>query len=174
MNELKSVIRHIPGFPKEGIVFRDITPVLANGPVFRQAVEALCAPYREAKVDVVVGVEARGFIVAPPVALALGAGFVPVRKPGKLPYKTRSVTYELEYGTDTLAIHEDAIQPGQRALLVDDLLATGGTMAACAQLVESLGGTVVACAFLVELSYLRGREKLKGYDVFSLVDYESE
>jgi len=174
MVDLKQTIRSIPDFPKPGIVFRDITTLLQNPAALRQAVDALAEHFDEGTVDVVVGAEARGFIFGPAVACRLGAGFVPIRKPGKLPYETIQVTYELEYGTDTVEVHKDAISPGQRVLMVDDLLATGGTMAACCKLVEQLGGTIVGCAFVIELSFLRGREKLAGYEVFSLVDYESE
>ena len=171
---LKDVIRNIPDFPKKGIVFRDITPLLADPAALSQAVDGLAEPFRNSRVDVVVGAEARGFIFGPAVAYRLGVGFVPVRKPGKLPYETLSESYDLEYGTDTLEIHKDGIRPGQRVLMVDDLLATGGTMAACCRLVESLGGEIVGCAFVVELSFLTGRDKLGGYEVVSLVDYESE
>ena len=174
MKDLKGLIRSIPGFPKKGIVFRDITPLLADADGFKQAVEVLAKKFKTAKPELVVGVEARGFIIGPAVALALGAGFVPVRKPGKLPYKTRSASYQLEYGTDKVEIHADAVCPGQKVLMVDDLLATGGTMAATCNLVESMGGRIVGCAFLIELSFLNGRDKLKKYDVFSLMDYKSE
>lgn len=174
MESLKNVIRNIPDFPKPGIMFRDITPILSDAEVFRQVIDAYVEKYRDAEIDVVLGAESRGFIFGPVVAYRLGVSFVPVRKKGKLPYRTKQASYELEYGTDTLEIHEDAVAPGQKALLIDDLLATGGTMAACCELVESLGGVVVACAFVVELSFLQGRERLKDYEVFAMVDYESE
>jgi adenine phosphoribosyltransferase len=171
---LKSYIRSIPGFPKEGIVFRDITPLLADGKALKESSKRIADHYKGAKPDLVVGAEARGFIFGTAVALELGVGFVPVRKPGKLPAKVLSYTYELEYGQDTLTMHWDAIKPGQRVLCVDDLLATGGTMAACAHMVESLGGKVVGCGFVVELAFLPGRKKLEKYNVFSLISYASE
>jgi len=174
MSELSNYIRSIPDFPKEGIVFRDITTLLKDGDALRRAVDELAAPFEGDGVDLVVGAEARGFILGGAVACKLGAGFVPVRKAGKLPAETIEETYELEYGTDTVALHRDAIQPGQRVLMLDDLLATGGTMAACCRMVERLEGRIVGCAFLIELSYLRGREKLGNYRVVSLIDYESE
>jgi len=172
--DLKSRIRSIPGFPKPGIVFRDITTLLQDAHALRAAVDALAKPFADEDVDTVVAAEARGFIFGGAVAVALGAGFVPVRKPGKLPAETLERTYQLEYGTDTLAIHRDAIRPGDRVLVLDDLLATGGTVAACCDLVEELGGEVVGCAFLIELSFLKGREKLPGRRVVSLIDCESE
>ena len=172
MDDLKQLIRDIPDFPKEGIVFRDITPLLANAGALRRSVQAMAEPFRGKAVDSVVGVEARGFIFAPMVAYELGVGFVPVRKPGKLPYKTRRESYELEYGTDALEIHEDAVGPGDRVLMVDDLLATGGTMQACCGMVAAMGGQVVACCFLIELAFLNGRGKLADYDVLSLLTYD--
>ena len=174
MKDLKGLIRSIPDFPKKGIVFRDITPLLADADGFKQAVEAIAKRFKAAKPEMVVGVEARGFIIGPAVALELDAGFIPVRKPGKLPYKTRSASYQLEYGTDKIEIHADAVQPGQKVLIVDDLLATGGTAAATCDLVETMGGKIVGCAFLIELSFLNGREKLNKHDVFTLIDYKSE
>jgi adenine phosphoribosyltransferase len=174
MKDLKELIRSIPDFPKKGIMFRDITPLLRDAKGFKRAVKDIAKKYAAAKPDLVVGVEARGFIIGPPVALELGAGFVPVRKRGKLPYKTKSASYQLEYGTDKVEIHADAVEPGQKVLMVDDLLATGGTMAATCDLVESMGGKIVGVAFLIELSSLKGREKLTKYDVLSLIDYESE
>ena len=174
MKDLKGLIRSIPDFPKKGIVFRDITPLLADADGFKQAVEAIAKRFKAAKPEMVVGVEARGFIIGPAVALKLDAGFIPVRKPGKLPYKTKSASYQLEYGTDKIEIHADAVQPGQKVLIVDDLLATGGTAAATCDLVETMGGKIVGCAFLIELSFLNGREKLKKHDVFTLIDYKSE
>lgn len=169
---LKSLIREIPDFPKPGILFYDITTLLKDKDGLRQTIAGLQAPYTSLSVDVVVGVEARGFIFAPALACGLQAGFVPVRKPKKLPGLRAHVTYDLEYGTDTLEIHIDAIWPGCRVLLVDDLLATGGTARATIQLIEQLGGIVVGAAFAVELTFLGGREKLAGYDVFSLIQYD--
>jgi len=174
VDPVKDAIRAVVDFPKPGIVFRDITPVLADPRLLRDVVEALAAPYRGQDVALVVGTEARGFILGPPVALALGAGFIPVRKKGKLPADTYEATYDLEYGTDTLEMHRDAIRPGTRVLMVDDLLATGGTMDACCQMVETAGGEIVACAFLVELSFLGGRARLAPRDVLALVDFASE
>jgi len=174
MSNLAEFIRDVPDFPKPGIVFKDITPLLQDAGAFRQAVAQLAEPFRGAGVDLVVAAEARGFIFGGAVACALGAGFVPVRKPGKLPADTTAEEYELEYGTDALEIHTDAVQPGQRVLLLDDLLATGGTMAATAKLVEGLGGEVAGIAFLIELNFLAGREKLKGYDLVTLIQYEGE
>lgn len=174
MRDLKAVIRSVPDFPKPGIVFRDITTLLAEPQATREAAEAITGRYSGDDIGVVVGIEARGFIFGPLVADRLGVGFAPVRKPGKLPYETISETYELEYGTDSIEIHTDAVANGQKVLIVDDLLATGGTAAACCRLVEKLGGIVAGCAFVIELSFLEGRRKLAGRDVFALVDYESE
>ncbi len=174
MDELKRHIRSVPDFPKNGIVFRDITTLLKDGAALRDAVDALVAPFADEGIELVVGIEARGFILGGAAACKLGAGFVPVRKSGKLPAQTVEKTYELEYGTDALAIHRDAVRPGQRVLMLDDLLATGGTMAASCQMVEELGGEIAACAFLIELSFLNGRDKLRRYRVVSLIDYESE
>ena len=171
MNSLKSTIREIPDWPKPGILFYDITTLLNNAQAFREAVTALIDPFRGQRIDLVMGVEARGFFFAPTVAYALGAGFVPVRKPGKLPAATNRAQYELEYGTDSLEIHRDAIRPGQRVLIVDDLIATGGTAKAVADLVRKMGGTVVGLAFLVELEFLKGRDKLEGYNVTSILKY---
>ena len=171
--ELKKLIREVPDWPKKGIVFYDITTLLKNADGLRGLIDGIVANYASHAVDVVLGVEARGFIFAPAVAYRLNAGFVPVRKPGKLPSETTKVSYALEYGEDSLEIHKDAIQPGQRVLIVDDLLATGGTAAACVKLVEGLGGHVVGAAFAVELLFLPGRKKLEGVDVFSLLEYES-
>ena len=173
MNELKSLIREIPDYPKPGILFYDLTTLLKDQSGFRLLVDRLCGHYAHRKVDIVVGIEARGFIFAPALAYRLGAGFVPVRKPKKLPAKTAQVSYELEYGTDTLEIHEDAIRPGQHVLVSDDLLATGGTAAATVQLVQRLGGQVTGASFAVELTFLNGRAKLPGLDVFSLIKYDS-
>lgn len=174
MDHVKAAIRGVVDFPRPGVVFRDITPVLADARLLRDVVEALAEPYRDQRVDLVVGAEARGFILGPAVALALGTGFIPVRKRGKLPCETYEVSYDLEYGTDTLEMHRDAIAPGAQVLMVDDLLATGGTMAACCQMVEQAGGQIVGCAFLVELSFLGGRAKLAPRPVFALVDFASE
>ncbi len=171
---LEAFIRDVVDFPKEGIVFKDITPMLADPAALKDAVAQLAAPYRDTHVDVVVGMESRGFIFGPAVACELGAGFVPTRKPGKLPADTISETYELEYGTDTLEIHADAIKPGQKVLMVDDLIATGGTMKAACELVKKLGGEIVGAAFVVELSFLNGRDKLPGIDVMSLMQVDGE
>ncbi len=170
--ELRSKIRDIKDFPTEGILFKDITTLLKDGPAWASVIDHLAAKYHTALVDVVVGVESRGFIFGGALAHQLKAGFVPVRKRGKLPAKTIEEEYALEYGRDVLAIHEDAIRPGQKVLVVDDLLATGGTMAATLRLVERLGGTVVGAAFLIELGFLKGRERLPGYDLESLIVYE--
>ena len=172
MDDLKSMIREIPDYPKPGILFYDLTTLLQDSRGFHSLVDQLCEHYNGNKVDIVTGIEARGFIFAPALAYRLGAGFVPVRKPKKLPWKTASVTYELEYGTDTLEVHQDAIRPGDRVLLCDDLLATGGTAAAAIKLVRQLGGEVAGAAFAVELSFLNGRAKLLGVDVFSLLKYD--
>ncbi|MFH1573978.1 MAG: adenine phosphoribosyltransferase [Acidobacteriota bacterium] len=171
MEALKATIREIPDWPKKGILFYDLTTLMKDPTAFRQAMDALVAPYRDARVDVVVGIEARGFIFAPTVAYALQTGFVPVRKPGKLPAATHRVSYDLEYGTDSLEIHQDAIRPGQRVLIVDDLIATGGTARAVAEVVEKMEGEVVGLAFLVELTFLKGREKLTRYPVRSILQY---
>ena len=162
-------VRDVPDFPEPGIVYKDITPLLADADAFRTAVDALSDPYVDADVDVVVGVEARGFLFAAPIAYRLGAGCIPFRKPGKLPYETVEHTYDLEYGTDTLAAHVDAIGTGSRVLLVDDVLATGGTAAAASRLVADLGGSIVGCAFLLELGFLAGRERLQGQSVTSVL-----
>lgn len=172
LNELRSKIRDIKDFPTEGILFKDITTLLKDGPAFRFVVDQIADRYRAARVDVVVGVESRGFILGAPVAHELGCGFVPVRKLGKLPAKTIEVEYELEYGRDALAMHEDGIRAGQRVLVVDDLLATGGTMAATLRLVAQVGGVVVGVAFLIELGFLHGREKIRSYPLHSLIVYE--
>ena len=174
MDDLSKLIRDVPDFPKPGIVFKDITPLLADPAGFKSAVDALAAPHRDAGVTAVGGVESRGFIFGAPVAMALGVPFVPFRKPGKLPYKTVSASYELEYGTDSIEVHTDAFKAGDKVLLVDDLLATGGTMAACAQLVEKLGARVAGCTFVIELSFLNGRDKLSKYDVRTILTYDSE
>jgi adenine phosphoribosyltransferase len=171
VEELKRRIRDIPNFPKPGILFRDITPLLSDGRAFRQAIDYLGERYVDKKIDVVVGVEARGFIMGAALAYKLGAGNILIRKSGKLPYKTHRSTYALEYGTDSLEIHQDAIQPGQRVLVSDDLLATGGTIAAAVDLVGKLGGEIVELCFLIELTALKGRERLKDYSIFSLIQY---
>ena len=168
---LKELIRDIPDFPKEGIIFKDITPVLQNPAGLKEVVDKFSEHYANQNIDVIVGAEARGFLFGPAVAINLGAGFVPVRKPGKLPYETASKTYDLEYGTDTLEIHKDAVKAGDNVLMMDDLLATGGTMVASCELVESLGGKITGCAFLIELGFLNGKEKLSQYDIFSLIQY---
>jgi len=169
MNSLKALIREVPDFPKPGILFYDITTLLKDRAGFRQAVDAVAAPFRDAGIDMVVAVESRGFILGAAVADRLATGFVPVRKVGKLPAATERVTYELEYGTDSLEMHRDAVAPGQRVLIVDDLLATGGTALASARLVEKLGGEVAAIQFLIELEFLHGREKLLKYPLHSLI-----
>ncbi|MCI8851047.1 MAG: adenine phosphoribosyltransferase [Erysipelotrichaceae bacterium] len=169
---LKDYIATIPNFPQEGILFRDITPLMANEAAFQEACKRLCDFAREVKADVILGPESRGFIFGCPVAYELGIGFVPVRKPGKLPRETISVTYDLEYGTNELHVHADSIQKGQRVLIIDDLLATGGTVDATIQIVKQLGGEVVGCAFLIELLSLKGRELLKDYNVCTLLSYE--
>jgi len=168
---LKDYIASIPDYPSEGIVFRDISPLMADGEAYRTATKQIVDYAKEQQIDMVVGPEARGFIVGCPVAFELGVGFAPVRKPGKLPRKTIEVSYDLEYGSDTLTLHEDAIQPGQRVLICDDLLATGGTIKATIELVEKLGGVVVGCAFLIELMDLHGRDKIEGYDILTLMEY---
>src|SRR6202142_3928085 len=172
MDDLKKMIREIPDYPKPGILFYDLTTLLQDPRGFHSLVDRLCEHYNGHKVDVVAGIEARGFILAPALAYRLNAGFVPVRKPKKLPSKTTSVTYQLEYGTDTLEIHEDAIKPGQSVLISDDLLATGGTAAATVELVRKLGGKVVGASFAVELTFLNGRSKLPGIDVFTMIQYD--
>ena len=173
MDHLKKLIREVPDWPKPGILFYDITTLLKDAAGLHGLVDSLAGHYAGRPIDVVLGVEARGFIFAPAMAYTLGAGFVPVRKPGKLPAATTRVSYSLEYGTDSLEVHKDAIQPGQRVLIVDDLLATGGTAAACVELVRTLGGEVVGACFAVELLFLNGRKKLPGLDVFALIKYES-
>ena len=169
--DLRSFIRDIPDFPKPGIVFKDITPVLADASALDAAVVALASQARPRQPDVVIGAEARGFLLGPALARELGAGFVLARKPGKLPHETVSAEYELEYGTDSLELHSDAVAAGARVLVHDDLLATGGTAKALCELVEMVGGEVVACGFLIELAFLRGRDRLAGYDVEALIEY---
>lgn len=170
--DLTKYIRDIPDFPKPGILFKDITPLLASPEAFRETIRQMADRYRGQKIDAVVAAEARGFIFAAPLALELNAGFVPIRKPGKLPFDTHAFHYELEYGTDTLEIHIDGVSPGQNVLMVDDLLATGGTIAACCNLVEKLGANVVGCCFLIHLAFLGGVDKLGDRDIFSLIRYE--
>lgn len=169
--ELKLIdfIRSVPDFPKPGILFYDITPLVASPAAFRRAVVDMANPFRQDKIDVVAAAEARGFIFAAPVAMELNASLVPIRKPHKLPFHTQSLTYDLEYGTDTLEIHSDAIAPGSRVLLIDDLLATGGTIDACGRLVEQVGGIVVGSSFLIELNGLNGGERIARYNPFSLM-----
>jgi adenine phosphoribosyltransferase len=172
MDQLKRLIREVPDFPKAGINFYDITTLLKHPDGLRQTVDALASEFEGQKVDSVIGVEARGFIFAPALAYHLGAGFVPVRKPKKLPAECASISYDLEYGQDTLEIHRDAVGDGHRVIIADDLLATGGTARAVVDLVEQLGGTVVGLVFVVELEFLPGRQKLAGYDVRSLIKYQ--
>src|SRR5689334_19036303 len=172
MNDLKKLIREVPDFPKPGILFYDISTLLKDKQGLRCVIDGLKNHYSDHNVDVVVGIEARGFIFAPALAYALGAGFVPVRKPKKLPAECVTVTYDLEYGTDSLQMHKDALDEGKRVLIVDDLLATGGTAAAAARMVREAGGTVAGLGFVVELTFLNGRQKLPGYDVFSLLQYD--
>ncbi len=174
MSELKltDYIRSVPDFPKPGILFRDITPLLAAPAAFRQAIARIADHYRDAKIDAIAAAEARGFLFAGPLALELDTALIPIRKPGKLPYETLSLTYDLEYGTDTLEIHTDAIAPGANVLIVDDLLATGGTIEACCRMVEKAGGKVAGCAFLIELAALEGARRIAQHETFSLIRYE--
>src|SRR6201981_4235878 len=172
MEELKRLIREVPDYPKPGILFYDLTTLLKDKKGFHDLIDRLCEHYKGHTIDVVAGIEARGFIFAPALAYRLGAGFVPVRKPKKLPAKVASISYALEYGTAPLEIHEDAIKPGDRVIICDDLLATGGTAAATAKLIQKLGGKVEGTAFAVELTFLNGRAKLPGLDVFSLIQYD--
>lgn len=174
MIDLKQFIREIPDYPKPGILFRDITPLLANPAALVAASDALAAPFLDQKIDVVAAAEARGFIFAAPLAMRLGAGFVPIRKPGKLPFALHSFAYELEYGSDELQIHVDGVQPGQRVLLLDDLLATGGTTQACCRLLEKCGGEIVGCAFLIHLVQLGGQARLSPYPVHSVLRYDED
>jgi len=171
MNHLKSLIREVPDFPKPGILFYDITTLLKDPGGLKGVIDALCEHYAGKGIRTVAGIEARGFIFAPAVAYALNAGFVPIRKPKKLPAAAERVEYALEYGTDSVEIHRDAIQPGQKVLVVDDVLATGGTAAAAAKLVEKVGGVVEGLGFVIELDFLKGRERLNGYDINSLIHY---
>ena len=169
--DLAAMIRDVPDFPIEGILFKDITTLLRDAAAFRYAVDALTAKYADQQIDKIAAVESRGFVFGAPLAYNLGAGFIPVRKPGKLPAQTLHVEYSLEYGTNVLEMHVDALQPGERVLVVDDLLATGGSARAVTDLVEKVGGIVVGIAFVIELAFLKGRDKLTGYDVFSLVEF---
>lgn len=171
MEDLKKAIRDIPDFPKKGIIFKDITPLLQNTKLFAKAIEILYKQFKDRKIDVVVSVESRGFILGAALAYKLSAGFVPVRKKGKLPFKTYSITYDLEYGQDTLQMHQDAISKGAKVLIIDDLLATGGTLAAVIDLVKKMGGEIAGIGFLIELTFLKGREKVSGYDIFSLIKF---
>ena len=171
IEELKGLIRDIPDFPQKGIVFKDITPLLADENAFSSVIDLIVVNYGRGNIDKVVGIEARGFILASPVAYHFGAGFVPVRKEGKLPWDSEREEYELEYGTAVLEVHKDAIRPGERVLIVDDVLATGGTARATARLVERLGGKVVGVACLIELSFLKGRQAVADYDFFSLISF---
>jgi adenine phosphoribosyltransferase len=171
MDELRRIIRDVPDFPQKGIVFKDITPLLASPEAFRKAIDLMAEPLRQSDFDLLVGIESRGFIFAAALAYAMGKGKVPVRKPGKLPAKTVEISYQLEYGSDRLEMHEDAIRAGQRVVIVDDVLATGGTARGVASLVEKVGGEVVAFSFFIELDFLKGREKLSGYDIRSVLSY---
>lgn len=173
MPDLKTLIREVPDFPKPGIVFKDITPLLTNGPAWQQVIDQLVERYRN-KIDIVLGIEARGFLFGSALAYALGCGHALVRKPGKLPAATFAASYELEYGTDTVEIHQDAFPPNSRVLLIDDLLATGGTARAALALAEKLQAHIVEAAFLIELSFLGGRERLAPYPVFSFIQYDGE
>ena len=168
---LEDYIRDVQDFPQQGVLFKDITPMLQDGPAFHAAIDRLAAHYAGAGIQTVVGVESRGFIFGAPLAYQLNCGFVPVRKFGKLPNETVSVEYALEYGTNVVEIHKDAVKPGERVLIVDDLLATGGTVSAAIELVENIGGHIAGIAFLVELTFLKGRDHLKGHDVFALIKY---
>lgn len=170
--DLKEKVRVIEDFPKAGISFKDISTLIGDGEAFRYSIDQMVSYLKDKNVDLIVGPEARGFIFGVPVAYALGVGFVPVRKPGKLPYKTTKIEYALEYGTDALEIHEDAIKPGQRVAIVDDLLATGGTIEAVTKLVEKVGGEVVSLNFVIELEELKGRDKLVGHDIMTLLKYD--
>lgn len=169
--DLKKYIRNIPDFPQKGVMFRDITPILKEPAPFKYTIETLVNKYKEDKIDKIVSVEARGYIFGGVLSYLLNCGFVPVRKPGKLPAETVSLEYTLEYGKNVIEIHKDAVTKGERVLVFDDLLATGGTVHATCKLVEKLGGKVIGCAFVIDLTYLHGKEKLKDYNVFSLVEY---
>jgi adenine phosphoribosyltransferase len=170
--DLKGFIRSVPDWPEKGILFRDITPLLANPKAFKTAIDALCADFKDAGIEYIAAVEARGFIFGAAVAKRLGAGFVPIRKKNKLPFETESVTYDLEYGTDTLEIHRDAVKSQAKVLMVDDLLATGGTMVAACKLIEKIGGQIAGIVFLIELAGLGGRKKIANYPVKTIISYE--
>jgi len=172
--DLKKIIRSIPDFPKKGVVFRDITPLLRNGEAFRYSVDIMADHYKGVKIDAILGAEARGFVFGAAMAYKMGVGFIPIRKPGKLPFDICRVSYSLEYGENVLEMHTDAISPGDHVLIVDDLVATGGTAKAKAELVERMDGVVVGFCFLIELKFLNPRKLLEGYDVFSIIEYESE
>ena len=172
--DLRKYVASIPDYPEKGIIFRDISPLLADGSAFREATDQIVKFAKDKGVEMIVGPEARGFIVGGPVAYELGVGFAPARKKGKLPRETVKAEYSLEYGTSALYMHKDAVKPGQRVLVTDDLLATGGTISATIDLVEQLGGIVVGCAFLIELTQLKGRERIKGYDTLALMDFDGE
>jgi adenine phosphoribosyltransferase len=169
--DLSSLVRNIPDFPLPGIQFKDISTLLGNGPAFKQVIQTLAQRYRDRTVDAVAGVESRGFILSAPLAYELGVGLIPIRKPGKLPAETYQIEYDLEYGTNKLEIHRDAFKPGARVLLIDDLLATGGTIAAASKLIEQVGGVVEELAFLIELNFLNGRDRLKQYSIYSMIQY---
>ncbi len=171
LEQIRGLIRDVPDFPQEGVMFKDITPLLADPIAFSTVIDLIVVHFGRGSVDKVVGIEARGFIIASPVAYHFGAGFVPVRKLGKLPWETQAAEYQLEYGTAALEIHTDAVQPGERVLIVDDVLATGGTAKATADLVERIEGKVVGLAFLIELGFLKGHDRLEGYDLFTLLEY---
>lgn len=172
VEELKKCIRDIPNFPQEGIIFKDISTLLKDKEAFKDSIDLLAKKYKKERIEYVVGVESRGFIFGAPLAYVLGAGFIPVRKKGKLPYKTRSITYSLEYGNDTLEIHEDALRPNSRVLIVDDLLATGGTIKAVVDLLKGFKPKIVGVTFLVELKFLKGKNKLKDFPIHSIIQYD--
>jgi adenine phosphoribosyltransferase len=171
MEDLKKAIRDVPDFPKKGIIFKDITPVIQNPELFKKAIDELYEKFKDRKIDIVASIESRGFIFGAALAYKLDAGFVPVRKKGKLPFKTYSATYALEYGEDTLEVHQDAIGKGDKVLIIDDLLATGGTLGAVINLVKKMGGEIAGIGFLIELTFLKGREKNKGHEIFSLIKF---
>ena len=174
LQDIRQIIRDVPDFPKPGIVFKDITPLLSSAPLFKQTIDLMAERYQGRGVDMVLGIESRGFIIGAALAYTLGSGFCIVRKPGKLPYETHSASYQLEYGSDALEIHRDGLRPGSRVLIVDDLLATGGTATAAAELVSQLAAEVVEFAFVLELSFLEGRKRLDPRSVYSIIQYDSE